>query len=63
MLHYIEQGKKEGATVAAGGERALEKGYFVKPTVFTDVTDDMTIVKEEIFYQLLLFCHLIRQKK
>ena len=49
VLHYIEQGKKEGATVAAGGERALEKGYFVKPTVFTDVTDDMTIVKEEIF--------------
>ena len=49
MLHYIEQGKKEGATVAAGGERALEKVISVKPTVFTDVTDDMTIVKEEIF--------------
>ena len=48
-LHYIEQGKKEGATVATGGERAFEKGYFVQPTVFTDVTDDMTIVKEEIF--------------
>lgn len=49
VLHYIEQGKKEGATVAAGGERAFEKGYFVQPTVFTNVTDDMTIVKEEIF--------------
>ncbi|MEM5607928.1 aldehyde dehydrogenase family protein [Bacillus toyonensis] len=48
-LHYIEQGKKEGATVAAGGERAFEKGYFVQPTVFTNATDDMTIVKEEIF--------------
>ena len=48
VLHYIEQGKAEGATVAAGGERAFEKGYFVQPTVFTNVTDDMTIVKEEI---------------
>ena len=49
VLNYIEQGKTEGATVAAGGERAFEKGYFVQPTVFTNVTDDMTIVKEEIF--------------
>ena len=49
VLNYIEQGKAEGATVAAGGERAFEKGYFVQPTVFTNVTDDMTIVKEEIF--------------
>lgn len=43
VLHYIEQGKAEGATVATGGERAFEKGYFVQPTVFTNVTDDMTI--------------------
>lgn len=49
VLNYIEQGRAEGATVAAGGERAFEKGYFVQPTVFTNVTDDMTIVKEEIF--------------
>lgn len=35
MLNYIEQGKSEGATVAAGGKRAFEKGYFVQPTVFT----------------------------
>ena len=49
VLNYIEQGKSEGATVAAGGKRAFEKGYFVQPTVFTNVTDDMTIVKEEIF--------------
>ncbi|MFP3414969.1 aldehyde dehydrogenase family protein [Bacillus sp. SIMBA_074] len=49
VLNYIEQGKAEGATVAAGGKRAFEKGYFVQPTVFTNVTDDMTIVKEEIF--------------
>lgn len=63
VLHYIEQGKAEGATVAAGGERAFEKGYFVQPTVFTNVTDDMTIVKEEILDQLSLYFHLIQRKK
>ncbi|MGC4377137.1 aldehyde dehydrogenase family protein [Fictibacillus sp. Mic-4] len=49
VLRYIEKGKAEGARVAAGGEKAFEKGYFVKPTVFADVTDEMTIAKEEIF--------------
>eukprot|EP00344_Euplotes_crassus_P004148 CAMPEP_0196994232 /NCGR_PEP_ID=MMETSP1380-20130617/560_1 /TAXON_ID=5936 /ORGANISM="Euplotes crassus, Strain CT5" /LENGTH=503 /DNA_ID=CAMNT_0042409555 /DNA_START=21 /DNA_END=1535 /DNA_ORIENTATION=- len=46
---YIEKGKKEGATLLAGGEKYDGKGYFVKPTVFADVKDDMTIAKEEIF--------------
>jgi acyl-CoA reductase-like NAD-dependent aldehyde dehydrogenase len=49
VLDYIEKGKVEGARVAAGGERAFDKGYFVQPTIFADVTDDMTIAKEEIF--------------
>lgn len=49
VLDYIEKGKAEGARVAAGGEKAFDKGYFVKPTIFADVTDDMTIAKEEIF--------------
>ncbi|MEB6548597.1 aldehyde dehydrogenase family protein [Heyndrickxia sporothermodurans] len=49
VLGYIEKGKAEGAKVAAGGERVFDKGYFVKPTIFADVTDDMTIAKEEIF--------------
>ncbi|WLD57227.1 betaine-aldehyde dehydrogenase [Salinispirillum sp. LH 10-3-1] len=53
VLGFIEQGKAEGATCAIGGERltagALADGYFVAPTVFTDCTDDMTIVQEEIF--------------
>jgi len=49
VLEYIAKGKKEGATVATGGERHGEKGYFVQPTIFTDVSDDMTIAKEEIF--------------
>jgi len=49
VMGYIKKGKEEGATVATGGERYGTKGYFLQPTVFTDVTDDMTIAKEEIF--------------
>lgn len=49
VLHYIEAGKKEGARCLVGGERIGNKGYFVKPTVFADVKDDMKIAKEEIF--------------
>jgi len=49
ILGYIEKGKQEGATLALGGNRLGDKGYFVQPTVFKDVTDDMTIAKEEIF--------------
>jgi aldehyde dehydrogenase (NAD+) len=49
VLDYIEQGKKEGARLVAGGERGLEKGFFVQPTVFADVEDDMVIAREEIF--------------
>jgi len=49
VLGYIEKGKEEGAKVLTGGERAFDKGYFVKPTIFADVSDDMTISREEIF--------------
>ncbi|BBT38033.1 Betaine aldehyde dehydrogenase [Pseudomonas putida] len=53
VLGYIAKGKEEGARVLCGGERLMAgdfaKGAFVAPTVFTDCTDDMTIVKEEIF--------------
>lgn len=49
ILGYIEKGKAEGATVNHGGARHGDKGYFIKPTVFSDVTDGMTIAKEEIF--------------
>lgn len=53
VLGYIEKGKAEGATLVCGGERYTEgdcaKGYFVRPTIFDDCTDDMTIVREEIF--------------
>jgi aldehyde dehydrogenase (NAD+) len=49
ILNYIEEGKKEGAKLVTGGERLPRKGYFVSPTIFSDVTEDMKIVKEEIF--------------
>jgi len=49
ILGYIEKGKAEGATCALGGARHGEKGFYVQPTIFTDVEDGMTIAKEEIF--------------
>lgn len=49
ILSYIEQGKQEGANVLFGGNRHGEKGYFIQPTIFTDVQDHMVIAKEEIF--------------
>merc|ERR1712215_183544 len=49
VLSLIESGKKEGAKLECGGERQAKKGYFVQPTVFSDVKDNMKIAKEEIF--------------
>jgi len=49
ILGYIEKGKQEGATLMAGGKQVGTKGFFVEPTVFVDVKDEMTIAKEEIF--------------
>ena len=48
-MGYIESGKQDGATVHQGGERHGDEGYFIKPTIFTNVKPDMKIVKEEIF--------------
>ncbi|PWY66453.1 aldehyde dehydrogenase [Aspergillus heteromorphus CBS 117.55] len=49
IMEYIDHGKKGGATVAVGGERHGTEGYFIQPTVFTDVTTEMKINQEEIF--------------
>ncbi|KAI9307131.1 aldehyde dehydrogenase domain-containing protein [Cunninghamella echinulata] len=49
VLEYIESGKSEGALITAGGKRYGDKGYFIEPTIFTNVTPDMRIMKEEIF--------------
>ncbi len=56
VLGYIEAGKREGATLAAGGERAAVgngKGYFLQPTIFTGVNGSMKIAREEIFGPVL----------
>ena len=56
IINLIHSGIKEGATLAAGGPELpnnLNKGYFIKPTIFTDVSNDMTIAKEEIFGPVL----------
>ncbi|TCD70492.1 aldehyde dehydrogenase (NAD(P)(+)) ald5 [Steccherinum ochraceum] len=50
---YIESGKQEGAKCILGGEKRSGKGYFVDPTIFTDVKPDMKIVKDEIFGPVL----------
>jgi phenylacetaldehyde dehydrogenase len=46
---YIASGREQGAKVLSGGQRAGDRGYFVKPTVFTNIHPDMKIVREEIF--------------
>jgi betaine-aldehyde dehydrogenase len=49
VLRYIQIGQVEGATLVCGGKRLDRDGFYLEPTVFADVTDDMTIAKEEIF--------------
>ncbi|MCD8917546.1 aldehyde dehydrogenase family protein [Staphylococcus gallinarum] len=49
VLEYISKGKEEGARLIVGGNRKFDKGYYVEPTIFADVQDDMTIAREEIF--------------
>ncbi len=57
VLKYIELGKQEGARLVCGGEAYTEgecaRGYFIRPTVFADCTQDMRIVREEIFGPVL----------
>ena len=49
IMGYIKAGKEEGATVEIGGERHGDKGYFIQPTIFSNVRPDMKIMQEEIF--------------
>ncbi|XP_051168044.1 aldehyde dehydrogenase, mitochondrial [Leptopilina boulardi] len=61
ILSLIDIGKAEGAKLLCGGERVGDKGYFISPTVFADVKDEMTIAREEIFgpvQQILKFNNL-----
>jgi aldehyde dehydrogenase (NAD+) len=49
IMNYVECGKQEGANVITGGVRHGKTGFFIEPTVFTNVKQDMKIVQEEIF--------------
>ncbi len=49
ILGYVALGQKQGATLLSGGHRVGDKGFFVEPTVFDNVKDDMAIAKDEIF--------------
>lgn len=49
ILNYVQTAKSEGARLVLGGTASSDKGYFVEPTIFADTTQEMKIVKEEIF--------------
>ncbi len=49
ILHYVDLGEKQGARLITGGERVGNNGFFVQPTIFDNVTDDMAIARDEIF--------------
>src|SRR5947199_7989118 len=56
VLGYIESGKRDGAKLVAGGNRVSvdgSKGFFIEPTIFGDVNNDMKIAREEIFGPVL----------
>ena len=53
IMRYIDFGKEQGARCVTGGERHGTQGYFVKPTIFADVKDDMKIASDEIFGPVL----------
>ena len=56
VLEYIDKGKREGARILLGGgmPKHLDKGYYIEPTVFMDVTNEMVIAREEIFGPVLV---------
>jgi aldehyde dehydrogenase (NAD+) len=49
ILHYLDLGRSEGAVFSSGGGRVFEKGFFIAPTVLSDVKDEMAVAREEIF--------------
>ena len=56
ILGLIESGKQAGANLTCGGQRIGNEGYFIQPTVFTNVTDDMKIAKEEVCNSRCIKC-------
>jgi aldehyde dehydrogenase (NAD+) len=63
VLSYIESGKSEGAKLVAGGEAYKDvggKGFFISPTIFTDVKDNMKIYREEVFGPFVAISSLVK---
>ncbi|MCR8922092.1 aldehyde dehydrogenase family protein [Dasania sp. GY-MA-18] len=54
VMNYINIGKEEGARLVKGGEAVDRPGYYIQPTIFADTTNDMRIVREEIFGPVLV---------
>ncbi|ESP01737.1 hypothetical protein LOTGIDRAFT_148850, partial [Lottia gigantea] len=50
VMKYINIGQKEGAKMTTGGKRVGDKGYFIEPTIFKDVGENMKIQQEEVSY-------------
>lgn len=53
IMHFIDLGKQEGAQCLSGGKRWGQRGYYIEPTLFADVNDEMSIAKDEIFGPVL----------
>lgn len=56
IMEYIQSGKEAGAKIETGGERYGSQGYFIQPTIFSNVNKDMKIMKEEIFGPVCAIC-------
>jgi phenylacetaldehyde dehydrogenase len=54
VTSYVQKGEAEGARIVSGGRRHGNTGYFLEPTVIADTTNDMTVVREEIFGPVLV---------
>jgi aldehyde dehydrogenase (NAD+) len=53
ILNYVDTGRGQGATAVFGGQRVGKRGFYVQPTILTDVTEEMTVSREEIFGPVL----------
>ena len=63
ILGMIESGKQEGAKLVAGGDRVGDRGYYIQPTVFADVGDNMRIATEEVKVMRMIFmCMHLRRR-
>lgn len=56
IMSHIQSGKDNGAKVEAGGDRHGNEGYFIQPTIFSNVSSDMKIMQEEIFGPVVVIC-------